>query len=101
MISAEKRPFTSRYTDATANPNAVAIVGLSCRYGPADSADSLWDLLSSGRSGIRRYSDEELIALGHLPETLRRKGFVPSGSVLPDAEAFDATFFGYSGQHAE
>ncbi len=101
MTSAEERSFTSRYETATANPNAVAVIGLSCRYGPADSAESLWDLLSSGHSGIRRYSDEELIALGHLPETLRRRGFVPAGSVLPDAEAFDAAFFGYSGQHAE
>ncbi|MEU0880583.1 beta-ketoacyl synthase N-terminal-like domain-containing protein [Lentzea sp. NPDC005914] len=81
--------------------NAVAVVGLACRFGPADSADALWEMLSQGGTGVRRYSDDELIALGHRPETLQRPGFVPVGSVLADADAFDAEVFGYSPQHAE
>ncbi|GGU32349.1 beta-ketoacyl synthase N-terminal-like domain-containing protein [Lentzea flava] len=81
--------------------NAVAVVGLACRFGPAGSADALWELLAGGGTGIRRYSDDELIALGHRPETLRRPGFVPAGSVLDEADAFDAELFGYSPQHAE
>ncbi|MFI6099276.1 beta-ketoacyl synthase N-terminal-like domain-containing protein [Lentzea sp. NPDC051213] len=81
--------------------NAVAVIGLACRFGPADSARALWELLAGGGTGIRRYSDDELIALGHRPETLRRSGFVPAGSVLADADAFDAEVFGYSPQHAE
>jgi acyl transferase domain-containing protein/acyl carrier protein len=85
---------------ATGNPNAIAVVGLACRYGPADSAEALWALLSGGRSGIRGYTAEELIELGHHPGTLRRPGFVPAGCVLDDADVFDAAFFGYSAQHA-
>ncbi|GGQ76172.1 beta-ketoacyl synthase N-terminal-like domain-containing protein [Couchioplanes azureus] len=88
-------------TDTTAlDPHAVAVVGLACRFGPADSAGALWDLWRSGHSGIRRYEPAELVALGHDERTLRRSGFVPYGSVLAGAEAFDAAVFGYSPQHA-
>ncbi|MFD0267604.1 beta-ketoacyl synthase N-terminal-like domain-containing protein, partial [Streptomyces sp. NPDC127106] len=88
-------------SDAVDDPNAVAVVGLSCRFGPATSADRLWELLEQGRSGIRRYSPEELVRLGHRPELVRRPGFVPAGVVLEDADAFDNEFFGYSPVHAE
>jgi acyl transferase domain-containing protein/acyl carrier protein len=87
----------SEFTD----PNAVAVVGVACRFGPASTVAELWDLLAGGRSGIREHTDEELLRLGHALETLRRPGFVRAGSVLADAEAFDAEFFGYSPQHAE
>ncbi|MBB1242379.1 KR domain-containing protein [Streptomyces durbertensis] len=87
--------------DAASDPNAVAVVGLSCRFGPATSADRLWKLLAEGGSGIRRYSDEELVRMGHDPAVVRRPGFVPAGVVLEEADAFDAEFFGYSPLHAE
>ncbi|MFI7011808.1 beta-ketoacyl synthase N-terminal-like domain-containing protein [Streptomyces sp. NPDC050145] len=88
--------------DATGiDPNAIAVVGMACRFGPATSVGRLWQLLDEGRSGIRRHTDAELIALGHDPATLAREEFVPAGVVLEDADAFDAEFFGYSAQHAE
>ncbi|MEU1651360.1 beta-ketoacyl synthase N-terminal-like domain-containing protein [Streptomyces pristinaespiralis] len=87
--------------DLGQDPNAVAVVGMACRFGPATSVEQLWDLLEQQRSGIRRYSTDELIALGHDPRTVRHEAFVPAGAVLEDADAFDAEFFGYSAQHAE
>ncbi|WP_435595787.1 beta-ketoacyl synthase N-terminal-like domain-containing protein [Streptomyces albogriseolus] len=83
------------------DPNAVAVVGMACAFGPATSVDRLWELLREGRTGIRRHTPAELVALGHDPETVRRENFVPAGVVLEDADAFDAEFFGYSAQHAE
>ncbi|MFE1948879.1 beta-ketoacyl synthase N-terminal-like domain-containing protein [Streptomyces sp. NPDC059524] len=83
------------------DPNAIAVVGMACRFGPATSVGRLWQLLDEGRSGIRRHTDAELIALGHDPATVAREEFVPAGVVLADADAFDAEFFGYSAQHAE
>ncbi|GHC74440.1 hypothetical protein GCM10007079_08710 [Nocardiopsis terrae] len=79
----------------------MAVIGLACRFGPADSADQLWELVSRGGTGIRRHETEHLIRLGHDTETTRRPNFVPVGSVLDDADAFDARFFGYTPQHAE
>ncbi|GAA3755612.1 beta-ketoacyl synthase N-terminal-like domain-containing protein [Salinactinospora qingdaonensis] len=83
------------------DPNAVALIGLACRFGSAGSAEELWELMGRAQSTVRRYSSEELLALGHDRATLDRSGFVPAGSALADAEAFDAEFFGYSPQHAE
>ncbi|MDQ0847810.1 beta-ketoacyl synthase N-terminal-like domain-containing protein [Streptomyces sp. V1I6] len=87
--------------DLGQDPNAVAVVGMACRFGPATSVERLWELLEQQRTGIRRYSADELIALGHDPRTVRHEAFVPAGAVLEDADAFDAEFFGYSAQHAE
>ncbi|MEU3838478.1 beta-ketoacyl synthase N-terminal-like domain-containing protein [Streptomyces sp. NPDC028635] len=83
------------------DPNAIAVVGMACRFGPATSVDRLWRLLAEGRSAVRRYAPQELVALGHDPDTVGRETFVPAGVVLEDADAFDAEFFGYSAQHAE
>jgi acyl transferase domain-containing protein/acyl carrier protein len=88
-------------TDVVDDPNAVAVVGLSCRFGPATSTERLWELLSQGRSGIRRYPADELVRMGHDATVVRRPEFVPAGVVLDDADAFDAEFFGYSPVHAE
>ncbi|RII13441.1 Polyketide synthase PksL [Streptomyces sp. YIM 130001] len=83
------------------DPDAIAIVGMACRFGPATSAERLWKLIEEGRTGIHRYTDAELIGFGHDPATVTREEFVPAGVVLEDADAFDAEFFGYSAQHAE
>nr|WP_311948075.1 beta-ketoacyl synthase N-terminal-like domain-containing protein [Halomonas piscis] len=91
--------MTARITDL--NPNAVAIVGLVCRFGPIGSADALWEVMARGDTAVRAHTAQELIALGHDPATLRRPGFVSAGSVLKDADNFDAELFDYSPQHAE
>ncbi|MFI2710523.1 beta-ketoacyl synthase N-terminal-like domain-containing protein [Micromonospora sp. NPDC018662] len=90
-----------RSIDAIDDENAVAVVGLSCRFGAAGSADQLWALLEQGRSAIRRYPVDDLVRMGHDPAAVRRSDFVPVGVVLDDADAFDAEFFGYSPLHAE
>ncbi|MER7203322.1 beta-ketoacyl synthase N-terminal-like domain-containing protein, partial [Streptomyces sp. NPDC000188] len=89
------------HDDPGIDPNAIAVVGMACRFGPATSAGRLWELLEEGKTGIRRYTEAELIGLGHDRATVAREGFVPAGVVLEDADAFDAEFFGYSAQHAE
>jgi acyl transferase domain-containing protein len=87
--------------DAVDDDTAVAVVGLSCRFGAATSADELWTLLAEGRTAIRRYPIEDLVRMGHDPDVVRRPEFVPAGVVLDEANAFDAEFFGYSPVHAE
>ncbi len=95
--------MTSRADDVPVaeDPNAIAVVGLACRFGQASSVRDYWRLLLSGSTGIRHWSRGELLEFGHSAATLARRGFVPAGSVLADADAFDEALFGYSPQYAE
>jgi 6-methylsalicylic acid synthase len=86
-----------------AGPEPVAVVGIGCRFaGGADSPDSFWELLRSGRA-----------ATGEVPEqrwahyrdrgpdyaaALRRA--TTKGAFLDDIEGFDAEFFGLSPREA-
>ncbi|WP_336969895.1 type I polyketide synthase [Sphingobium aromaticiconvertens] len=80
--------------------NAVAIVGMSCRFAQARGLDAYWSLLREGREAIERYSDEALIAAGVDPALLRKGGYVRSGAPLEDMECFDAGLFGLSPRDA-
>lgn len=86
---------------ASDDPTAVAVIGVSCRFGPLSSPAAYWDLLVGGGTAIRHYSDEELVDLGHDPAVLRRPGFVPAGCAMPDADRFDAGLFGFNPRQAE
>lgn len=79
---------------------AIAIVGMSCRFADARGIDEYWDLLQGGREAIRTYSDEELLAAGVSPASLRNRNYVRRGAPLEDMECFDATLFGMSPRDA-
>ncbi|KPC88081.1 hypothetical protein ADL35_05950, partial [Streptomyces sp. NRRL WC-3753] len=66
----------------------VAVVGLSCRFPDADSADAYWELLRDGRSALRPLPDSRFgRSLGYhaglLPEVLR---FAPERFLLSEAD---------------
>ncbi|MFJ8189256.1 amino acid adenylation domain-containing protein [Streptomyces sp. NPDC096094] len=68
--------------------DAVAVVGLSCRFPDADSADAYWELLRDGRSALRPLPDSRFgRSLGYhaglLPEVLR---FAPERFLLSEAD---------------
>lgn len=76
--------------------DAVAIVGMACRFPGAIDLDAYWDLLRNGRSGLRRFTDAELDARA-VPASLRRRpGYVPVGGLIDDQEHFDPIAFGYT-----
>ncbi|MCB1032586.1 MAG: type I polyketide synthase, partial [Acidobacteria bacterium] len=79
----------------------IAIVALAGRFPGAGSADELWELLSSGREGLRSFSEEELAAAGVEAASRRDPAFVAAGGVLDDVESFDADFFGINPREAE
>ncbi|WP_437528736.1 type I polyketide synthase [Sorangium sp. So ce726] len=79
----------------------IAVVGMSCRLPGARGVDDFWGVLREGVECIRRFSDEELLALGVPREALAAEGFVPAGAVLEEVDRFDAAFFGYSPREAE
>lgn len=79
----------------------VAIVGLACRFPDARNAHEFWNNLKYGIESIRPFTDDELKASGVDERTLRHPGFVNAGTVMPDAEVFDAPFFGINAREAE
>ena len=79
----------------------VAIIGLAGRFPGAADVETFWENLAAAREGITFASDEELLAAGVRPALLRADGYVKAKGVLPDADLFDAGFFGFSPREAE
>jgi phthiocerol/phenolphthiocerol synthesis type-I polyketide synthase E len=78
----------------------IAIVGMAGRFPGASDVDAFWRNTVEGRSGVSFFDDAELAAAG-VPEAERRHpDYVPAYGILPDAERFDARFFGYSPRDA-
>ncbi|MFJ2902564.1 type I polyketide synthase [Streptomyces sp. NPDC087212] len=78
----------------------IAVIGMAFRFPGADSEDAFWDLVRSGRSAVRRFTDEELDAAGVTPEVRRSKEFVAATGTLGDVSRFDAAFFTINGREA-
>lgn len=88
----------------TENPEAVAVIGMSCRFAPnLDSLDKFWEFVADGRSSVgempekrwRPYAAASPQATNILRQTTRK------GSFLDDIEGFDADFFGISPREAD
>ncbi|TCP59317.1 acyl transferase domain-containing protein [Tumebacillus sp. BK434] len=79
----------------------LAIVGMSGRFPQAADVEEFWSNLCAGKQGITQFTDEELLAAGVDEALLHNPNYVKAAPVLPDAEGFDAAFFGYSPREAE
>src|SRR5579859_3014989 len=88
-------------TKDSAGERDIAIVGMSGRFPGAADVRQFWRNLSAGVESIKHFSREELLAAGVHPTVLDHPDFVPAGSVIEDAEMFDAAFFGFSPREAE
>ncbi|KAF3468916.1 beta-ketoacyl synthase N-terminal-like domain-containing protein [Streptomyces sp. Tu 3180] len=93
-------PSAQQPTTAADDPTAVAVVGVSCRFGPVSTPDAYWDLLVRGDTAIRRFGRDELLALGHRTADVDAPGFVAAGCPLVDADRFDAALFGFNPRQA-
>nr|ABL74938.1 TlmVIII [Streptoalloteichus hindustanus] len=82
-------------------PEPIAIVSLAGRFPGADDVPTFWENLRAGEESIRRYTREELLALGRDPALVDHPRFVGAEGVLGDIAGFDADFFGYSPREAE
>ncbi len=79
----------------------VAIVGLAGRFPGARDAEQYWENLAAGRESITHFGEEELLAAGVSPVTLRDRRYVRAQGVLEGADLFDAEFFGVPPREAE
>jgi amino acid adenylation domain-containing protein len=78
----------------------VVIIGMAGRFPGAGSVGELWNNLCDGVESIRRLSPAELAAAGIDGANPAPAGFVPAAAPLDEAQAFDASFFGYTPRDA-
>jgi acyl transferase domain-containing protein/acyl carrier protein len=90
-------------SDAASNysGNEIAIVGMAGRFPGARNLEEFWRNLRAGVESITFFSDDELKAAGVSAAQLNNPDYVKAGTILPDAETFDAPFFGISPREAE
>ena len=78
----------------------IAIIGVAARLPGAKSAAEFWENQKSGVEAISHFREDEL----DVPDAAtlsKRPDYVRARSVLPDAEMFDAGFFGIYPREAE
>ncbi len=79
---------------------AIAVIGLDCRFPGADCLDEFWLNLVSGIENITFFTDEELEEAGVPRNIYTQNNYVKAKGYIEDAEYFDADFFGYSYKEA-
>lgn len=79
----------------------IAITGVAGRFPDAPDAAAFWKNLAAGVESLREFSDVELAESGIEPRYLANRDFVKKGTILDDAESFDASFFGYTPREAQ
>ena len=77
--------------------DAVAIIGMACRYPDADSIEEFWDLINEGKCVIKEFPEDRF-----KPSDLHREPRGPFwGGYLRHSDMFDHRFFGISGREAK
>ena len=74
-------------------PSDIAIIGLSCRFPGAATAEEYWKNLCEGVESITFFSDQELVAANVDPSLVVNPSYVKAAPTLQDVEMFDASFF--------
>jgi phthiocerol/phenolphthiocerol synthesis type-I polyketide synthase E len=84
----------------TAAADAIAVVGMACRFPEAPSVAAYWQNLLDGLDGVHDYSEAELVSCGIEPELRHDPAHVKAGGRLDGVADFDAEFFGFTGDEA-
>jgi polyketide synthase PksJ len=78
----------------------IAVIGMAGRFPGARNIDEFWDNLKNGKESITFFTDEELEALGVIPEHYNNPHYVKAKGVLENMNYFDSLFFDYSAREA-
>ncbi|MEV4612465.1 beta-ketoacyl synthase N-terminal-like domain-containing protein [Kitasatospora sp. NPDC049258] len=79
---------------------AIAVVGMAGRFPGAADVRGFWAGLLQGAEQVRKFDPDELRAAGVPAEQAAAATHVPYGADLPDADLFDAEFFGMTPRDA-
>ncbi|QLH25626.1 type I polyketide synthase [Streptomyces sp. Rer75] len=74
----------------------IAVVGMDCRFPGAGNPEEYWRLIRDGVEAVSRFDEAELRAAGVAEDIIRHPEFVGAAGLVPDGDAFDADFFGYT-----
>ncbi len=83
------------------NENAVAVIGIACRFPGANNSDEFWNNLKNGVEAISFFSEEEVIKSGVSEQIAKDPTLIKAFGVLDNSDKFDAEFFGLSPREAE
>ncbi|AZZ92859.1 SDR family NAD(P)-dependent oxidoreductase [Hahella sp. KA22] len=81
--------------------DAIAIVGMACRFPGADDIEGFWRNLLDGVISTTRFTREQLLQGGIPAALIDHPDYVPVKGVVNDYDKFDAAFFGYTPREAE
>ncbi|MBV8630587.1 MAG: acyltransferase domain-containing protein, partial [Silvibacterium sp.] len=99
LIGGSEAPSATNSSAASERPlappssSAIAIIGMTGRFPGANSVEDFWNKLAAGVESITFFEREQLD--GFEREVARRtENYVAARPILPDADKFDAAFFG-------
>ncbi|HKA41612.1 MAG TPA: type I polyketide synthase, partial [Burkholderiales bacterium] len=81
--------------------DAIAVIGLSCRFPDAANPAQFWVNLCNGYESSRKFTDDELRKAGSDPANRGKRNFVDRGILLADIDLFDAAFFEFNPRDAD
>lgn len=81
--------------------HAMAIVGMAGRFPGASDLDAFWRNIREGVEALEPFSDADLQDAGVDPALSAQPQYVRKGTVLENADHFDAGFFGMSPREAQ
>ncbi len=79
----------------------IAIIGMAGRFPGASNVAQFWRNLRDGVESAQFFTEAELRDSGVPVNLLSHPDYVRAGTLLPDAERFDAAFFGFTPREAE
>jgi natural product biosynthesis luciferase-like monooxygenase protein/amino acid adenylation domain-containing protein len=79
----------------------IAVIGMAGRFPSADNTEQFWQLLFSGKEGIRELTDSQLIDIGLDKSIVSNSNYVKRSGFITRKKFFDAELFGYSAGEAK
>ena len=80
---------------------SIAVVGMAGQFPATADVDQFSRNLRDGVESITTFDDRDLLATGVDPALLNRPDYVKARGILPQADRFDAAFFGFQRREAE